>query len=76
VNIGQSGVLGFLHKLSGSGGVPAFAQFLQRTHIQIAVVKISLKLGHVLGHETAVLANAVATHGAFARANVFGQKFN
>lgn len=55
--------------------LPAFYQFLDATDIDIAVMKIRFKLGHVSHHEASVLANAVAAHGAFASVHPGCEKF-
>ena len=47
----------------GSGRGPAQRQLLERAHIDVAVMKIVLQLGHMAGEEAAVVPDGIAAHG-------------
>src|SRR4051812_24342876 len=66
VNVGEREVRASLRKPAGDAGRPAPRQLLERAHIEVAIVKEALELGHVPGEEAAVLADAVTAHRGIA----------
>src|SRR3990167_1380368 len=78
VHIGQRGVLLVLLEAVVHLGAPALGQLLEGAHVEAAVVKVRLQLGHVLHQKAPVLADGVATHGRTVLRDVFaneGQQF-
>jgi hypothetical protein len=64
-DVGQRGVLLVLLEAGRQFRLPAAAQFLQRRHVQVAVVEEGFQLRHAARHEAAVLADRVAAHRRF-----------
>ena len=74
MNVCQSRVLlRFLEARIGFR-LPALGQLLQGAHIDIAVVKERLQLGHVAHEKPSILTNAVAAHGSNTLGNVLAQE--
>ena len=63
MHIGQSRMVLLLFECCMHRRFPAFGEFLQGAHIEIAIVKKSFQFGHVLHQEPPVLRNRVAAHG-------------
>src|SRR5699024_7812853 len=53
---------------------PAPGQLLERAHIDVPIVEISLQLRHVVIQKTAILTNAVAAHGRCAIGHILAQE--
>src|SRR6185312_15255363 len=66
-DIGQRRVRRFLAHGLGDLRRPAPRQFLQRGHVEVAVVEIALQPRHLAMHEAAVLADPVAAHRRLTR---------
>jgi hypothetical protein len=62
-DVGERLVLALLHESPEHAGRPAPRQFLERAHVEIAVVKEFLERRHVAREKAPVLADAVAAHG-------------
>ena len=73
-DIRQRRVIRLLDEAFGELGAPAPAQFLERTHVDIAVVKPGFELRHVAHHEAPVLTDRVTAHGTGTFRNVFTHK--
>src|ERR1700754_442836 len=65
-DVGQRRVRRVLVEAATDFRGPATREFLQRRHVQVAVVEVALQLGHLAMQEAAVLADGVAAHGRLA----------
>lgn len=74
VHIGQCRVALLFLEAFVNLGLPAAGEFLERAHIQVAVVKVRLQLGHVLDQKAPVLADGVAAQGRGAFGHVLFQE--
>ena len=74
MHVGQRGVALFLFETLVHPRRPAFGEFLERAHVEVAIVKKSFQLGHVPGQKASVLADAVAAQGDTALGYVSRQK--
>src|SRR5690348_16028831 len=61
-DVGQRRVRRFLAHALGDFRRPATRQFLQRGHVEVAIVEIALQPRHLPMHEAPVLADRVAAH--------------